>query len=67
MNLLMLTRHAASQSYYHAQLPKLLTDAAMVMQNEKVNFDKLRELANKWNLPYSGDLPAAFHEFSLQM
>ena len=63
MNLLMLTRHAASKSYYHAQLAKLLTDAAMVMKNEEVNFDKLRELANKWNLPYSGDLLAAFPEF----
>jgi hypothetical protein len=63
MNLLMLTRHAATKSYFHAQLPKLLTDAAMVMQNEEVNFDKLRELANKWNLPYSGDLLAAFPEF----
>jgi hypothetical protein len=63
MNLLMLTRHAASKSYYHAQLPKLLTDAAMVMQNEKLNFDRLRKLANKWNLPYSGDLLAAFPEF----
>lgn len=63
MNLLMLTRHAASKSYYHAQLPKLLTDTAMVMKNEKVNFDKLRELTNKWNLPYSGDLLAAFPEF----
>lgn len=63
MNLLMLTRHAASRSYYHAQLPKLLTDTAMVMKNEKVNIDKLRELANKWKLPYSGDLLAAFPEF----
>ena len=63
MNLLMLTRHAASKSYYHAQLPKLLTDTAMVMKKEKVNFNKLRELANKWNLPYSGDLLAAFPEF----
>ena len=63
MNLLVLTRHAASKSYFHAQLPKLLTDAAMVMKNKEVNFDKLRELANKWNLPYSGDLLAAFPEF----
>ena len=35
----------------------------MVMQNGNVNFDKLHELANKWNLPYSGDLLAAFPEF----
>ena len=63
MNLLVLTRHAATKSYFHAQLPKLRTDAAMVMKNEKVNFDKLRELANKWKLPYSGDLLAAFPEF----
>ena len=63
MNLLMLTRHAASKSYFHAHLPKLLTDAAMVMQKEKVNYKKLRELANSWNLPYSGDLLAAFPEF----
>ena len=63
MNLLMLTRHTASISYFHARLPKLLTDAAMVMQNEEVDFDKLRELADNWNLPYSGDLLAAFPEF----
>jgi hypothetical protein len=63
MNLLMLTRHAASNSYYHAHLPKLLTDVAMVMQKEKVNFDELRVLAQSWNLPYSGDLLAAFPEF----
>lgn len=63
MNLLMLTRHAASQSYFHAHLPKLLTDAAMVMRNENVNFDELRILANRWNLPYSGNLLAAFPEF----
>ena len=63
MNLLMLTRHAASGSYFHVPIPKLLTDAAMVMQKEKVNFDELRELANCWNLPYPGDLLAAFPEF----
>ena len=63
MNLLMLTRHAASQSYFHAQLPKLMTDTAMVMQNEKVNCNCLRELAIRWHLPYSGDLLAAFPEF----
>lgn len=63
MNLLMLTRHAASNSYFHAQLPKLLTDAAIVMQKEKVKFDELQKLSNSWNLPYSGGLLAAFPEF----
>ena len=63
MNLLMLTRHAATKSYYHAQLPKLLTDAAIIMQKEKVDFDKLHAMAQRWNLPYSGDLLAAFPEF----
>lgn len=63
MNLLMLTRHAATRSYFHADLPKLLTDAAMVIKNEKVNFAELRELANKWNLPCPSDLLAAFPEF----
>ena len=63
MNLLMLTRHAASKLYYHAQLPKLLIDAAMVMQNEQVNYVELRKLANSWNLPYPCDLLAAFPEF----
>lgn len=63
MNLLMLTRHAATRSYFHAQLPKLLTDAAMVIRNEKINFDVLRKLSNSWRLPYPGDLPAAFPEF----
>ena len=62
MNLLMLARHAASQSYYHAQLPKLLTDAAMVMK-EKVDFTRLHKMAERWNLPYPGDLLAAFPEF----
>ncbi len=63
MNLLMLARHAASQSYYHARLPKLLTDAAMVMQKETVDFAKLRSMAACWHLPYPGDLLAAFPEF----
>lgn len=62
MNLLMLARHAASQSYYHAQIPKLLTDAAMVMK-EKVDFIRLRNMAERWHLPYPGDLLAAFPEF----
>ena len=63
MNLLMLTRHAASKSYFHAHLPKLLTDAAMVIRNEHVNFAELRTLAKSWDLPYPGDLLAAFPEF----
>ena len=62
MNLLMLTRHAASQSYYHARIPKLLTDAAMVMR-EDVDFVRLHELAGRLRLPYPGDLLAAFPEF----
>lgn len=62
MNLLMLTRHASSMSYYHASIPKLLVDAAMVMK-EKIDFEKLRELAARWRLPYPGDLLAAFPEF----
>lgn len=63
MNLLMLARHAASKSYYHAQIPKLLLDAAMVMQREKADFAKLRSMAAHWRLPYPGDLFAAFPEF----
>lgn len=63
MNLLMLARHASSQSYYHAQIPKLLADAAMVMQKENVDFTALRELANSWHMPYPGNLLAAFPEF----
>ena len=63
MNLLMIARHASSRSYYHAQIPKLMTDAAMVIQKEKVNFNVLRELANSWHMPYPGDLLAAFPEF----
>jgi len=62
MNLLMLARHAASQSYYHAQIPKLLTDAAMVMR-ENVDFVRLRKIAARWHLPYPGDLFAAFPEY----
>ena len=63
MNLLMLTRHAASQSYYHANIPKLLTDAAIIIRNENVDYEKLRNLAVRWHLPYPGDLLAAFPEF----
>ena len=63
MNLLMLARHAASRSYYHAQIPKLLVDAAMVMRQEKADFAKLRSMAAHWHLPYPGDLLAAFPEF----
>lgn len=63
MNLLMLARHAASKSYYHVQLPKLLTDAAVVMQKETIDFARLRSMAERWHLPYPGDLLAAFPEF----
>lgn len=63
MNLLMLARHAASHSYYHVQVPKLLTDAAVVMQKEKVDCAKLRSLSERWQLPYPGDLLSAFPEF----
>ena len=61
MNLLMLARHAASQSYYHAQIPKLLTDAAMVLR-EGVDYTLLRDISARWHLPYPGDLFAAFPE-----
>ena len=63
MNLLMVTRHAASMSYYHANPPKLLTDTAVIIQREKVDFLKLRSMAARWHLPYPGDLLAAFPEF----
>ena len=62
MNLLMLARHAASRSYYHARIPKLLTDAAMVIKGP-VDFAVLRGLSDRWRLPYPGDLLAAFPEF----
>ena len=63
MNLLMLARHASAQSFLHAQIPKLLTDVAMVLQNEKVDFTVLQRMSDRWNLPYPGDLFAAFPEF----
>ena len=63
LNLLMLARHASTQSYYHVQLPKLLTDAAVVLLKENVNFAKLRSMAAYWHLPYPGDMLAAFPEF----
>ena len=63
LNVLMLARHASSKSYYHAQLPKLLTDVAMVMRHDDVDFAKLRALSERWRLPYPGDLLAAFPEF----
>jgi len=63
LNLLMLVRHAASNSYFHASLPKLLTDAAMVLTHEKPDFTVLRAMASRWGLPYPGDLLAAFPEF----
>lgn len=62
MNLLMLARHAATKSYYHAQIPKLLTDAAIVLK-ENVDFAALRELGVRWHLPDPCDLFAAFPEF----
>lgn len=63
MNLLMLTRHAATDSYFHTHIPKLLTDAAFVMQKEKVDFARLRSMAARWHFPYPGDLLASFPEF----
>lgn len=63
MNLLMLTRHAASSVYFHAHIPRLLTDSAVILRNEPVDFARLRAMADRWRLPYPGDLLAAFPEF----
>ena len=63
MNLLMLARHASSQSFLHARIPKLLTDAAIVMRKESIDFAELRKISARWNLPYPGELLAAFQEF----
>lgn len=63
LNLLMLARHAASASYFHASLPKLLTDAAMILNREKPDFAMLRAMSSRWRMPYPGDLFAAFPEF----
>ena len=63
LNLLLLTRHAASASYFHASLPKLLTDTAMILIWEKPDFAGLRAMSSRWGLPYPGDLLAAFPEF----
>jgi len=62
LNLLMLARHASSFSYYHAQIPKLLTDSAMVMK-ENVDYGKLHDMVASWPFPYPGDLLAAFPDF----
>lgn len=62
MNLLMLARHAALQTYYHVLAPKLLADAAMALK-EPVDPAALRGLSERWHLPYPGDLLAAFPEF----
>ena len=63
LNLLMLARHAAGKSYFHASLANLLTDAAAVMRKERVDFARLRALSGRLRLPYPGDLFAAFPEF----
>jgi hypothetical protein len=63
MNLLMIARHASYRSYFRAQIPKLMTDAAVLTQKEKVNFTALHKLADNWQMPYPGDLLAAFPEF----
>ena len=63
LNLLLLARHAASTSYFHASLPKLLTDAAMILNREKPDFAVLRAMSSCWGFPYPGDLFAAFPEF----
>ena len=63
LNLLLVTRHAASSSYFHASLPKLLTDAAMILTQEKPDFATLRAMSSRWGFPYPGDMLAAFPEF----
>lgn len=63
LNLLMLARHAATHSYFHASIPKLLTDAAMILLHDKPDFAALRALAAHWGLPYPGNMLAAFPEF----
>jgi hypothetical protein len=59
----MLTRHAAGKAYFHANIPRLLTDASVVIMHEKVDFVKLRTMADQWKLPFPGNLLAAFTDF----
>ncbi|MBE6368124.1 MAG: hypothetical protein E7052_09500 [Lentisphaerae bacterium] len=62
LRLLVLTRHAAGNHYRHVPVTKLLLDSAYICQ-QGVNWQALRNLSDRWNFPYSGNLLAAWPEF----
>ena len=63
LNFLMLNRHASANCYRFAKIPQLLVDTAFLMQKTPVDFAGSRRLSEQWQLPYAGDLPAAYPEF----
>lgn len=63
LNLLMLTRHAATNEYCHVPYIKLLPDIAYLLKSESPDWDKLYNLSRRWHLPYPGNILGAFPEF----
>lgn len=63
LNLLQLTCHAATWLYSHQPTVKLLLDAAWMLKKTPVNWAALRELSERWDLPYPGNLLSAYPEF----
>ena len=66
LNLLLVTRHAASHSYFHANLPKMLADSAAILREPVFDHNKLLRMVQKWKMPYSGAFCAAFPDFFSQ-
>lgn len=63
LNILQLLRHASCNNYSHLPVVKLLQDAAAIIRKEQVDWQKLKLLAAKWNLPYPGDILSVWDEF----
>lgn len=63
LNILQLIRHASFNNYSHLPLLKMLQDAAAIIRREKIDWQKIRMLAKRWNLPYPGDILSVWNEF----
>ena len=63
LNILQLCRHAAANDYTHLPQLKFLQDAAAIISNSQIDWQKVRCLSEKWQMPYPGKILGAWERF----
>jgi len=63
LNIIQLVRHFSENNYLHQPQMKFLNDAAALISKSEINWHKVRKLAEKWQLPYPGDVLCVWNGF----